>query len=92
VLVGLTLAVFAHGTRGPAVAVTVVDDAVMRWLAGLQAPRLHALLRELVLGSSWWVLFTLSLGLPLALLVLRRWRHLIVWLLAWVVGSSSPRS
>ena len=35
VLVGLALAVFARGLRGPAVAVTVVDGAVVRWLAGL---------------------------------------------------------
>jgi hypothetical protein len=38
VLVGLTLAIFARGLRGPAVAVTVVDDAVVGWLAGLVGP------------------------------------------------------
>jgi hypothetical protein len=38
VLVGLVLAVFARGLRGPAVAVTVIDDAVVRWLAGLYRP------------------------------------------------------
>src|SRR6266516_1280855 len=37
VLVGLELAVFAHGLRGAAVAVTVVDDAVVRWIGGLAA-------------------------------------------------------
>jgi hypothetical protein len=62
VLVGLTLAVFAHGLRGPAVPVTVLDDAVVRWLAGLQVPGLHAFPRDLVRGSSWWVLFMLSFG------------------------------
>src|SRR5215831_8453259 len=36
VLVGLALAVFAHGLRGPAVTVTVADDAVVRWLGELQ--------------------------------------------------------
>jgi hypothetical protein len=90
VLVGLTLAVFAHGLRGPAVPVTVLDDAVVRWLAGLQVPGLHAFPRDLVRGSSWWVLFMLSFGLPLALIVLRRWRHLIVWLVAWNLGSALP--
>jgi hypothetical protein len=40
VLVGLTLAIFARGLRGPAVAVTVVDDAVVGWLAGLVGPGL----------------------------------------------------
>jgi tRNA A-37 threonylcarbamoyl transferase component Bud32 len=82
VLIGLTLAVFARGLRGPAVTVTVIDDAVVGWLAGLHGPGLEAL-RGLAHVGSWWVLFTLSLGLLLGLLVLRRWRHLIVWWVAW---------
>jgi len=82
VLVGLTLAIFARGLRGPAVAVTVVDDAVVQWLASLVGPGLVAPLRGLASIASWWVLWTLSYGLLLVLLVLRRWRHLIIW---WVV-------
>ena len=82
VLVGLTLVVFARGLRGPAVAVTVVDDAVVGWLAGLVGPGLVGPLRGLARIASWWVLWTLSYGLLLVLLVLRRWRHLIIW---WVV-------
>ena len=82
VLVGLTLAIFARGLRGPAVAVTVVDDAVVQWLAGLVGPGLVAPLRGLARIASWWVLYTLFYGLVLVLLVLRRWRHLIIW---WVV-------
>ena len=42
VLVALSLVVFAGGLRGRAVAVTVVDDAVVGWLAGLEAPGLVA--------------------------------------------------
>ena len=48
VLIGLTLAVFAGGLRGPAITITVVDDAVVRWLADLNAPGLEGLLRGLV--------------------------------------------
>jgi hypothetical protein len=40
VLMGLTIVVFARGMRGLAVDVTVADDAVVRWLVGLQAPGL----------------------------------------------------
>src|SRR5215469_6953417 len=83
VLVGLTLAVFAPGLRGPAVAVTVADDAVVRWLGGLHAPGLELLWQGLAYGGSWWTLTVLEAGLLLALLVLRRWRHLLVWLVAW---------
>jgi tRNA A-37 threonylcarbamoyl transferase component Bud32/membrane-associated phospholipid phosphatase len=82
VLVGLTLAIFARGLRGPAVAVTVVDDAVVRWLAGLAGPGLVAPLRGLARIGSFWVTYTVSYALVLALLVLRRWRHLLVFLAA----------
>src|SRR5215213_1747463 len=53
VLVGLTLAIFGRGLRGPAVAATVIDDAVVRWLAGLVGPGLVGPLRGLVrIGSA----------------------------------------
>jgi membrane-associated phospholipid phosphatase len=82
VLIVVSVVVFAGGLQGPAVAVTVADDAVVRWLAGLVGPGLVAPLRGLARIASWWVLWTLSYGLTLVLLVLRRWRHLIIW---WVV-------
>jgi tRNA A-37 threonylcarbamoyl transferase component Bud32 len=78
VLVALTVAVFARGLRGLAVDVTVAVDAVVRWLTGLEAPGLVGLFRALAAISSWWVLNGLLAGLLLALLVLRRFRHLIV--------------
>src|SRR5215203_1580643 len=82
ILIGLTLAIFARGLRGSAVAVTVVDDAVVQWLAGLVGPALVGPLRGLARIGSWWMLYALYFGLVLVLLVLRRWRHLIIW---WVV-------
>jgi tRNA A-37 threonylcarbamoyl transferase component Bud32/membrane-associated phospholipid phosphatase len=87
VLIGLTLVVFARGLSGPAVAVTVIDDAVVRWLAGLAGPGLVGPLRGLARISSWWVLYTLYFGLVLVLLVLRRWRHLLLWLVVVQLGS-----
>ena len=85
VLVGLALAVFGRGLRGPAVAATVADDAVVRWLGGLRAPGLELLWQGLAHLGAWPWLIALQFGLLLALLVLRRWRHLIVWLVAWNV-------
>ena len=87
VLIGLTLAVFARGLRGPAITVTVVDDAVVRWLAGLLGSGLVGPLRGLARIGSWWMLYTLYFGLLLGLLVLRRWRHLLVWLVAVQLGA-----
>jgi len=82
VLVGLALAVFARGLRGPAVAVTVADDAAVRWLGELHAPGLEMLWQGLAYGGSWWTLAALESGLLLTLLALRRWRHLVIWLVA----------
>jgi PAP2 superfamily len=80
VLVALTVAAFGRGMRGIAVEVTVADDAVVRWLGGIDLPGFHGLLRGLAILSSWWVLNVASYLLVLALLVLRRFRQLIMWL------------
>jgi hypothetical protein len=53
VLVVLSVVVFAGGLRGPAVAVTVADDAVVRWLAGLRAPGLLLGMRAVAALGSW---------------------------------------
>jgi tRNA A-37 threonylcarbamoyl transferase component Bud32 len=99
VLIVLSIVVFPGGLRGPAIAVTVVDDAVVGWLAGRQLPGFVGIMRGLATLSSWWVLNGLALGLLLTLLVLRRLRHLIVsFTLAYlvvttatVVGASTRR-
>jgi membrane-associated phospholipid phosphatase len=85
VLVALSLVVFADGLRGRAVAVTVVDDAVVGWLAGLDAPGLFPAMRGLAALGSWTAMNVLLWGLLLALLILRRLRQLLVVLLAWIL-------
>jgi len=85
VLVALSLLVFADGLRGRAVAVTVVDDAVVGWLAGLEVPGLVPAMRGLAALGSWTAMNVLLWGLLLALLVLRRLRQLLVVLLAWIL-------
>ncbi len=77
-LVALSIVAFARGLRGAAVAVTVADDAVVRWLAGLDAPGVVGGFRALAAIGSWWTINALGVGLLLALLALRRFRHLIV--------------
>jgi tRNA A-37 threonylcarbamoyl transferase component Bud32 len=92
VLVALAVAVFARGMQGVAVDVSVVDDAVVGWLAGVDLPGFQALMRALSFLSSWWVLNGVLYALIIALLVLRRFRHLIIWLiltnLLALVGAS----
>ena len=79
VLVVLAIVVFARGLQGIAVAVTVLDDAVVGWLNGFDAPWLLTVERTLAAMSSWWVINGLALALVMVLLALRRFRHLIVF-------------
>src|SRR4029453_8672597 len=88
VLVALSLVVFADGLRGPAVAVTVVDDAVVGWLAGLEVPGLVAVMGGLAALGSWTAMNVWLWGLLLALLILRRLRQLLVVLLAWLLQAA----
>ena len=81
----LSLVVFAGELRGPAVAVTVVDDAVVGWLAGLDGPGLSATMKVLAAPGSWVAITALLWGLLLALLILRRLRHLLVVVIAWTL-------
>src|SRR4029450_5968203 len=64
--------------------------AVVGWLAGSQLPGYVGIMGGLAALSSWWVLNGLALGLLLALLVLRRLRHLIVsFTLAYLVVTTA---
>jgi tRNA A-37 threonylcarbamoyl transferase component Bud32/membrane-associated phospholipid phosphatase len=85
VLVTLSLLVFAGDLDGLAVTVTVVDNAVVRWLAGLDVPGLLPVMRGLAKLGSWTAINLLLWGLLVALLVRRRLRHLVVVLVAWIV-------
>jgi tRNA A-37 threonylcarbamoyl transferase component Bud32 len=85
ILVVLSVLVFVGGLDGPAVAVTVVDGAVVRWLAGWDAPGLLGAMRLLAWLGSWMVISVLLWGLLLALLICRRLRQLLVVLLAWIL-------
>jgi len=81
-LVTLTVLVFAGGLRGPAVAVTVVDDAVVRWLGSLG---LEPALRVPAALGSWTSISVLLYGLLLALLIFKRFRHLFVVVISWTL-------
>jgi tRNA A-37 threonylcarbamoyl transferase component Bud32/membrane-associated phospholipid phosphatase len=89
VLVALSIVVFAGGLRGPAVAVTVLDDAVVGWLTRLDGPWLMRTWETLAFLGSWWVLNTLGLGLVLALLALRRF--LMTTVIYQLVGPMAQR-
>jgi hypothetical protein len=52
-LIVLSIVVFQGGLRGPAIAVTVADDAVVGWLAGRQLPGYVGIMQGLATLSSW---------------------------------------
>ncbi|HEV3398590.1 MAG TPA: phosphatase PAP2 family protein, partial [Actinomycetes bacterium] len=76
----------ARITFGPArhslgVAVTVWDDAVVRWLAGLRFPGLTGLMEAIAASTgSVGMVEALRWATVIALLGLRRFRHLIVFM------------
>src|SRR6266545_6448900 len=85
VLVALSLLVFGGGLHGLAVGLTVAEDAVVGWLAGLRAPGLLPAMRVMAALGSWMAITGLLWGLLLALLIGRRLRHLVVVLVSWML-------
>jgi tRNA A-37 threonylcarbamoyl transferase component Bud32 len=80
VLVALVRIAFGPARRSVGVAVTVWDDAVVRWLAGLRLPGLTALMEAIVASTgSVGMVGALRWATVIALLALRRFRHLVVF-------------
>jgi tRNA A-37 threonylcarbamoyl transferase component Bud32 len=100
VLVALVKVAFSLAAGSLGVAVTVWDDAVVRWLAGLHVPGLTGLMEAVVASTGSVVMIAiLRGGTLLALLTLRRIRHLIVFvgsllavrLIVWLATVHRPR-
>jgi len=87
VLVAMTITLFWGESRGPALAVTAADDAVVRWLSGLSFPGYRGVMRGLAGIAAVPLITAIDWGIVLALLALRRLRHLVVWAVAWTVGA-----
>jgi tRNA A-37 threonylcarbamoyl transferase component Bud32/membrane-associated phospholipid phosphatase len=80
VLVTLARISFGPAKRSLGVAVTVWDNAVVGWLAGLRLPGLTGLMQAIVASTgSVGMVGALRWGILLALLALRRFRHLLVF-------------
>jgi tRNA A-37 threonylcarbamoyl transferase component Bud32 len=81
VLITLARITFGPARRSLGVAVTVWDDAVVRWLARLHLPGLTGLMEAIVASTgSVGMVGALRWATLIALLVLRRFRHLIVFM------------
>jgi tRNA A-37 threonylcarbamoyl transferase component Bud32 len=73
---------FAASRNGAAMAVTVADDRVVRWLAGLRDGWLAAGMAVAAFPAGWLASKILAWCIVVPLLVFRRIRHLVVYVVA----------
>ncbi|MFL6220162.1 MAG: phosphatase PAP2 family protein [Actinomycetes bacterium] len=86
-LVAVFAVSFVASRHGAAVAVTAADDRVARWLTGLHSGwRINAL-QVAAFPASWLASKILAWCIVVPLLVFRRIRHLVVYIVALAVTS-----
>ena len=73
--------IFRNGVRGAAITAIVVDDTVVRWMSDIDLPGVHGIARGLSYAASWWVIEGMLWLFNVALIALRRWRHLVIYLI-----------
>jgi membrane-associated phospholipid phosphatase/tRNA A-37 threonylcarbamoyl transferase component Bud32 len=85
--VATCLVAFGGGVRGLGTTITIVDDALVRGVNRVHMPGLGPVTRAIVGATSLTVVDVAVLVLLVALAALRRFRHLIVLLVAAEVSS-----
>jgi membrane-associated phospholipid phosphatase len=83
VALGAALAIFAGGLTRWAIEVTVIDDAVTRRIVQAPVPGLTGIARVIAEAGAAPAIVLAAYTLLLALIVLRRFRHLLVLLLSY---------
>jgi tRNA A-37 threonylcarbamoyl transferase component Bud32/membrane-associated phospholipid phosphatase len=86
-LVAVFAVSFVASRHGAAVAVTVADDRVARWLTGLRSGWLTIVLQVAAFPASWLASKILAWSIVVPLLVFKRIRHLVVYVVALAVTS-----
>jgi tRNA A-37 threonylcarbamoyl transferase component Bud32/membrane-associated phospholipid phosphatase len=86
-LVALLAVTFAASRHWAAVAVTAADGWVVRWLAGLRSGWLADVLPVAAFPASWLASKILAWCIVVPLLVFKRIRHLVVYVVALAVVS-----
>jgi membrane-associated phospholipid phosphatase/tRNA A-37 threonylcarbamoyl transferase component Bud32 len=91
VAVVATVLIFRNGVSGAAINVIVVDDTIVRWMSNIDLPGIDGIARGVSYAASWWAIQLTILALDVALIVFRRWRLLVIYLvvvqLAVLVGQ-----
>jgi len=86
-LVAVFAVSFAASRHGAAVAVTAADDRVVRWLTGLRSGWLTNALQVAAFPASWLASKVLAWSIVVPLLIFKRFRHLVVYVVALAVTS-----
>ena len=86
-LVAVFTVSFVASRHGAAVAVTAADDRVARWLTGLRSGWLTNGLQVVAFPASWLASKILAWCIVVPLLVFKRFRHLVVYVVALAVVS-----
>ena len=85
----LAIVMFRGRWRGPAFGITEADDAVVRWLSAPSFPGYRGTARVLAAPGNLLFLAGLLWGVVIALLLLRRFRHLVVFFVAWTLTAQA---
>jgi tRNA A-37 threonylcarbamoyl transferase component Bud32/membrane-associated phospholipid phosphatase len=75
-----TFLVYRNGVEGMAIDAIVVDNTIVRWISDIDLPGIDGIARGLSYISSWWVIEIAIWVLPVILIVFRRWRFLVIYL------------
>jgi tRNA A-37 threonylcarbamoyl transferase component Bud32/membrane-associated phospholipid phosphatase len=86
-LVAVFAVSFVASRHGAAVVVTAADDRVVRWLSGLRSGWRTNALQVAAFPASWLASHVLAWCIVIPLLVFRRVRHLVVYVVALAVTS-----
>jgi tRNA A-37 threonylcarbamoyl transferase component Bud32/membrane-associated phospholipid phosphatase len=84
-LVTVFVVSFAASRHGAAVAVTAADDRVVSWLSGLRSGWLAGVVTVAAFPATWLASKILAWCIVVPLLVFRRIRHLVVYVVALAV-------
>jgi tRNA A-37 threonylcarbamoyl transferase component Bud32/membrane-associated phospholipid phosphatase len=76
----VTVLIFRNGVSGAAIPVIAADDTVVRWMSDIDLPGIDGIARGVSYAGSWWVIESMVWLLTVALIVFRRWRHLLIYL------------
>ena len=76
----VTALIYRNGVRGVAITAIVVDNTVVRWMSDIDVPGINGVARGVSYAASWWVIEVTVWLLTVALIVFRRWRLLVIYL------------